>query len=194
MSIRKSFGSGIFFLMLSLVPNQSQAFVENEKDDKSIDFSGVDYIKSETEPDPRLEKAFSLVYDLDKGEDEVRYFYNKVDLNDDGTPEIFVYLVGPRVCGNGGCSGVIFTEDYKLISQFSLVRNPIIIRDKMTNGWRNIVMYVSGGGMEPTYKELRFDGKRYPLNPSIQPDVKDKQIEGTGIISDKLTKENGIPY
>jgi len=148
------------------VSSTSYATTDKAEETKNkLDLSKVTYMNSETQPDPKLEEAFSKVYDLEKGKDQITYYYNRIDLNDDQVPETFVFLVGPYVCGTGGCSGLIFTQDYDLISKFSLVRNPIIIRNKKTNGWKNIVMYVAGGGMEPSYKELKFNGNAYPLNP-----------------------------
>lgn len=59
-----------------------------------IDFSSVEYICSEKERDIRLEKAIKNVFNLDQTKDRTRYYYNKVDLNDDGRKEVFVYIVG----------------------------------------------------------------------------------------------------
>jgi hypothetical protein len=37
-------------------------------------------------------------------------------------------------------------------------------------GWRNLAVFVAGGGIMPGYfAELQFDGKSYPENPSIGP-------------------------
>ncbi|MBM7619933.1 hypothetical protein JOC95_001785 [Bacillus tianshenii] len=166
-------------------------------EDSKVDISDVTFMESETERDMALEKAFSKVLDLKPGENNVRYYYNRIDLNNDKEPETFVYLTGPFVCGTGGCSALIFQQiegEYNLVSQFTLVRAPIIIRDRMTNGWNNIIMYVSGGGMEGRYKELIFNGNAYPSNPSVQPDVKDGKVKGIGIINDDMSKNNGIEF
>ncbi|MCA1318500.1 hypothetical protein LC085_01160 [Bacillus tianshenii] len=166
-------------------------------EDNQIDLKDVTFIESETARDIELEEAFSKILDLKPGEDKVRYYYNRIDLNNDKEPETFVYLTGPYVCGTGGCSALIFQQKegkYNLVSQFTLVRAPIIIRDTVTNGWNNIIMYVSGGGMEGRYKELIFNGNAYPSNPSVQPDVKDGKIKGIGIINDDMSKDSGIEF
>lgn len=162
-----------------------------------VDVSGVTFMKSETKRDPELEKAFSKEFGLKPGEDNVRYYYNHVDLNEDGASETFVYLTGPILCGTGGCSGLILQRvngGYKIISRFSLVRTPVIISNDKTNGWKDIIMYVSGGGIEPGYKVLKFDGHTYPLNPSIQPDLKSGKIKGIGTIGDDVTENPGLEY
>ncbi|MGD6830743.1 hypothetical protein ACQCT5_01180 [Sutcliffiella halmapala] len=186
------------FLVVSLcILVKGTAVYSAKPEDRQVDLNGVTFIESETERDIELEKAFSKVLDIKPGENKVRYYYNRIDLNNDKVPETFVYLTGPYVCGTGGCSALIFQHidgKYNLVSQFTLVRTPIIIRDKMTRGWNNIIMYVSGGGMEGRYKELIFNGETYPSNPSIQPDVEDGKIKGIGIISNDLSKNSGITF
>lgn len=161
-----------------------------------IDFSSIKYIYSETKRDIQLEKALVKAFDLSQDEDNVRYYYNKVDLNDDGNPEVFVYLVGSPVCGTGGCSAVIFKQEngkYKLLSRFSLVRNPVIISNKKTNGYKDIIMYVSGGGIESFFAQIKFDGTTYPGNPSIQSKVEPgTKVEGMAIVADNIAKNPGM--
>lgn len=163
-----------------------------------MEFSAINYIPSETKRDIFLEKALIKEFDLEQGLDNTRYYYNKVDLNDDGISEIFAFVVGSFVCGTGGCSAVIFKHEngeYKLLSRFSLVRNPIIISNKKTNGYRDIIMKVSGGGIESFFAELKYDGKTYPSNPSVQPKIKPgTKVEGEAIIADDISKYLGIEF
>lgn len=157
----------------------------------------VSFINSETEPDPEIESAFSEEFGLKRGKDKVRYYYNRVDLNGDGVPEIFVYLTGPLLCGTGGCSGLILERGnggYTVKSRFSLVKTPVFVSETKTNGWKDIIMYVAGGGIEASYRVLKFDGKTYPLNPSIQPKVESSNIKGIGIIRDDVTENLGIEF
>lgn len=163
-----------------------------------VDFTELKYLPSEMTKDKKLEDAFAKVYDFKVGEDNIRYYYNRIDLNGDGNPETFVYLLGSSVGGSGGSSALIFEsngEEYKLLSRFTLVRNPVIISDSKTNGWNDIVMQVSGGGIEGFFAELKYDNSTYPLNPSMQPKVKEGTIiKGTAIIADDITKNKGIEF
>lgn len=158
--------------------------------------NSIDYVYSETERDIKLERALVKELALEKDEDNVRYYYNKVDLNEDGKPEIFAYLVGSLVCGTGGCSAVIFkqeNEQYTVLSKFTLVNNPVIISNSKTKGYRDIIMHVSGGGIESFSALIRYDGTTYPSNPSIQPKVMpDTKVNGIAIIADDITKSPGI--
>lgn len=171
---------------------EHQPFVNQD----GIDLSSIEYICSETQRDIKLENALIKEFELDRYQDNVRYYYNKVDLNEDGKPEIFVYLVGFPVCGTGGCSGAIYKqedEEYSLLSRFSLVNNPIIISDNKTNGYRDIIMNVYGGGIESFFALLKYDGSTYPSNPSIQPKVEPgTKVEGVAIIADDIGKSPGI--
>ncbi|WP_226578165.1 hypothetical protein [Halobacillus litoralis] len=156
----------------------------------------VTYMTSETEKNQQIEEIFSRVFQLKKGEDTIRYWYNKVDLNEDGVPEVFVYLSGPMVCGTGGCSAILLEKKdnrYQVKTKFSLVRSPVIVSNEKTNGWKNLVMYVAGGGMKGAYKQLTYQDGTYPSNPSVQPDIKQENIKGTAIISDAPEK-NGIDF
>lgn len=165
-------------------------------DQLGIDFSSVKSINSETKRDLKLEEAIKKEFDLNQEVGNIRYYYNKVDLNGDGIPEVFVYLVAPFVCGTGGCSGVIFKQEngeYKVLSRFSLVNNPVIISNTKTNGYRDIIMYVSGGGIKSFFSQIKYDGKTYPSNPSIEPEVKSgTKVDGIAIIADDIAKNPGI--
>ncbi|KAJ50129.1 hypothetical protein BD780_004236 [Clostridium tetanomorphum] len=164
----------------------------------NIDLSEIQYFISEQTRDSRLEEAIAKVYNLQKGKDKFRYYFNRVQLNDNIEPETFVYLVGPQFCGTGGCSAAIFkceNGEYKLLSKVTLVNNPIIITNNFTNGYRDIIMYVSGGGAKEAYSIIKFDGTSYPQNPSLQPKVSPgTKLEGPAIIADDITKNVGIEF
>ncbi|GEN53185.1 hypothetical protein [Halobacillus faecis] len=163
---------------------------------KGIDFSSLTYVCSETERDLKLEAAIEGEYNFKLSEENIRYYYNRIDLNNDGEQEVFVFLVGPLVCGTGGCSAVILKEQegaYQVLSRFSLVRNPVIVSNTTTKAYRDLIMYVTGGGMEDFFAQVKFDGKTYPLNPSVQPKVTPgTKVEGVAIVADDLAKSKGI--
>lgn len=174
----------------------SDEFTE-ELESEDIDLSNVSNQLSESARDVKLEKAIIEALEYDKETDGiVRYYYNRIDLNGDEKPETFVYLLGPYVSGSGGSTAFIFEngeDGYKVVSRFTLVRNPIIVSDNMTNGWKDLIMYVSGGGIEPFYAQIKFDGSKYPSNPSVQPQIKSGTVvKGTAIIADDTLKNPGI--
>lgn len=142
-----------------------------------VEIGRINYTPGNVVPDPFLESAIieqlegydHCEEDFGKG---VRYFYNAVDLNGDGAVETIVYLVGAFACGSGGCTTLIFQskgKTHKLMSRVLLVHNPILVSDQRTNGWRNLILYVAGGGAEAAYHLLKHSGSTYPQNPSLAP-------------------------
>lgn len=103
----------------------------------------------------------------------IHYFAARVDLNDDGSPEWIAHVVGPSVCGTGGCDTMVFGEGghgLELVARISATRPPIAIADTTTMGWRDLVVHVAGGGILPGYDaKLRFDGSSYPSNATVDP-------------------------
>ena len=49
-------------------------------------------------------------------------------------------------------------------------------------------MYVSGGGIESFFSQIKYDGTTYPSNPSIQPKIiPGTKLEGIAIIDDDIS-------
>jgi hypothetical protein len=129
-----------------------------------------------------VEKAILAAYDINSTEDSTtRYYYNYVDLNGDGINEVLVYLFAGKFCGTGGCDGALLRKTngrYKLINYFEPVRNPIFISTKKTKGWRDVIFFNSGGGINPGYYSVsRFNGRSHPDNPTIKKDAPPLRIE-----------------
>lgn len=166
------------------------------KDSYEIDFSNVEFIKSEICPDPKIAEIVYNYFYKENEELNGKYLYNYIDLNGDGKDEAFVFLFGPDFSGTGGNTGLILQEndcEYSIIQKFTLVRNPIIISDDKTNDWNDIIMKVSGGGIPTSYNILKHDGKQYPSNPSLAPKLESGTVvNGVGIISDELSRDIGF--
>ena len=115
-------------------------------------------------------KQFLQTFDGDKTARYVAAFH---DLNADGKPEAVVYLMGRKWCGSGGCETLILTPDgrsWKIVAKITITRPPIRVLSETSNGWRDIGVWVQGGGVRPGYEaEIPFDGKTYPSNPSVLP-------------------------
>jgi len=98
-----------------------------------------------------------------------RYTAAFVDLRDDKSSEVIVYVSGPRWCGTGGCTMLILApagSSYHVVTKTTVTRLPIRVLDAKSNGWHDIS--VVGGN--PLYEaKLSFDGTTYPTNPSVPP-------------------------
>jgi hypothetical protein len=82
-----------------------------------------------------------------------------------------------RICGTGGCRILIFKgvgKNYSLITEMSVSRPPVWVTSTKTQGWSDLIFYNSGGGTKPFYSLLKFDGKTYPENPTVEPTISQK--------------------
>jgi hypothetical protein len=93
-----------------------------------------------------------------------RFIFFTYDLNDDGVTEIFVGLTGPYFCGSGGCTILLLNNKAGAITQFTVTDYPVIIADTKSNGWKDLVLMSRGKN-----HLVKFNGKAYPSNPSVQP-------------------------
>ena len=123
------------------------------------------------------------------GDERATYSAAFIDLKDDGTQEAIVYLIGPRWCGSGGCSTLILTpqgSSYRVITKTTVTQPPIRVLSTKTNGWHDLGVWVQGGGIQPGYEaRLRFNGRKYPSNPSVPPAQRlRKKVEGRVVVPD----------
>lgn len=148
------------------VPGTPQASEANPINDKIRGYY------SETVAYPLLEKEIIDELDLENMDmTGTRYYYNFVDLNDDGMDEIIVQLNGEYNTTKDGDTVLIVkqtnTKDdeedddgFDVIAKYTAFANPVIVSDKKTNGYRDLIF------MEPdsdptTYKKVTFDKKDY---------------------------------
>ena len=137
-------------------------------------------------PAPPAEADLASAVAAALGDDfDARYFAASVDLNGDGREEALAYVAGPMVCGTGGCPLYVFTpgaSGYDLVAQMSVVQVPVRVSSTRTNGWRDLVVAIAGGGIPAGNAVLKFDGKTYPSNPTVSPAEPAASLEGTEIL------------
>lgn len=118
-----------------------------------------------------LTERLSVLYEDAPG--PIHHFAAEAELDGDPHPEWIVHVAGPGVCGTGGCDTLIFDEDatgLRLVATIHVTRPPIAVAATSAHGWRDLLVHVSGGGILPGYDaRLRFDGKGYPINPTVAP-------------------------
>ena len=103
---------------------------------------------------------------------DTRYVSAWADLNGDGRPEAFVYLLSGAYCGSGGCNLMIFTPEgrsWREVADMSVTNPPIRVLDSHTRGWNDIAVFVAGGGSRGYMALLTFNGRSYPDNPTVAP-------------------------
>jgi hypothetical protein len=126
-----------------------------------------------------------------------RYVAAFVDLRDDGTQEVVVYITGREWCGSGGCVMIVLApmgSSYKVIAETTITKLPIRVLSTKSHGWHDIAVRVQGGGiLHPYEAKLSFDGRKYPGNPSVPPAKRlTQRVTGPEVIS--LTAEGNLLY
>ena len=127
---------------------------------------------------PTLERAIKF---WSKKTTLPQYKYAFADLNDDGIDDAVVLITGRDYCGTGGCSLVIFkgtAGDFKLVSSSTITREPILLLQEKNHGWHSLSVLISGGGASSRQVLMRFNGAKYPYNPSMQPKAKKNELTG----------------
>jgi hypothetical protein len=144
-----------------------------------------------------LKKYLGEPYPPFELEQATRYSSVFVDLKDDRTKEVIVYLTGRGWCGSGGCRMLILAPEgtsFKIIAETTITRLPIRVLATKSNGWHDITIMVAGGGIQPGYEAvLSFDGKTYPSNPSVPP-AHPLAGKVRGVIVLPVTAEEGPVY
>ncbi|MEA5423946.1 hypothetical protein [Synechococcus sp. CCY9202] len=125
----------------------------------------------------------------------LRYAYNRVDLNGDGSEEVVATVIGPTVCGTGGCSLLIFQNQHgtlEPISRMSLFKDPLIVTSRLRGGWKELISRVRIDAGHGFYALLTHDGSAYPRNPSTPPaEPLQEALPGTAYLG---WQENGNGY
>ena len=125
---------------------------------------------------------------------EVRYFSSPVDLNGDGRDEIIVHLVSPTLCGQEGCDTLVFTpsaDGFRRVTTIRQTHAPIRVASRMSSGWRNLVVSVSGAGARRHDMELRYDGDSYPSDPTTIPVRRWARTAGDVVIPPSASTDSG---
>jgi hypothetical protein len=118
---------------------------------------------------PAIDKALAVHF---KSPSPPSYEYALIDLNGDGLPEAVVLITDSSYCGSGGCTMSVLRGDghsFAYVSGSTITREPIRVLTESRFGWKTLSVNVAGGGIQPGETVMRFDGKRYPLNPGMQP-------------------------
>ncbi|WP_230292941.1 hypothetical protein [Croceicoccus sp. Ery5] len=116
---------------------------------------------------------------------EVSVATTAIDLNGDGMDEIVAYASGPMLCGSGGCNVLVLEpagEGFTVRMDASVSKLPVTVLDSSSHGWRDLTVWVGGGGGESGNAVLRFDGIRYPSNPTVPPAILQEE-QGTVLIA-----------
>lgn len=127
----------------------------------------INAIKAETKAHLPLQQLIIDYYEIPTEDYKTtKYFYNYIDLNNDGTNEIFVFVMGSYASGTAKNKALwVFENENKLSvrQDFSLVTPPIIISDTITRGVRELIFPYYSEGTKPQYSVLSCYDGHFPL-------------------------------
>ena len=146
---------------------------------------GAQLRMAQTEHCPELAAVIAETYGIPQEEwSGTRYYYDYVDLNDDGVDEIFAVVIGMYTSGSGGDSALIVhpAAGMTVSQQFTLVRTPILVSDQLTDGVHDLIFLRSGGGSEPAFVRLTCTDGIYgnPADAEVLPNL--DGVSGTAIL------------
>ena len=173
---------------------------ENEQDSffdalgEGPDVPNLTIVFSETEHNPLLAAFLTEYYQIpDERLAETRYYYNYVDLNEDGKDEIAAAVIGEYTMKDGGDCVLLLEEngsDFHVIGSFAGVRTPVIISDAVENGWREIIFPVCSSVLETGYITCRYNTNveqtGYLEQEELFSDTLPAAVTGTQILSNNL--------
>lgn len=91
------------------------------------------------------------------------------DLDNDQLEDALVILQGPDWCGLSGCPLLIFrglsNKEFVFLSRTERVRQPVLMSESRTNGWRDLVIGTTLKG-RPEDVLLNYGLEGYPADPS----------------------------
>ncbi|MFN3701371.1 MAG: hypothetical protein ACK4VI_07610 [Alphaproteobacteria bacterium] len=97
--------------------------------------------------------------------------FQRIDLNNDGRRDALVLFKTPYGywCGQHGCTMYVMqahNDHFSFVSAMDPVRAPVYSSNSQTNGWRDIIVRVSGRVDRAKDVAVKFDGETYyPMNP-----------------------------
>ena len=141
-------------------------------------------LQAQTSNNSMLTETIEFYIKKEEGDfsQNTKYKTAEIDLNGDQQKDALVFMIGSYWCGTGGCTLLVFEQiddNYRLVSQVPLVREPVIVSENITQGWRDIIIQNSGGGLPAKNVTLKFDGTAYPSNPSTLSPTRD--VEGVEV-------------
>lgn len=173
---------------MELATELEEFFVPAE-DDEHVPV--IEEIFSEQTPYQELADYLIAYYQIPaEFQTETRYYYNYIDINDDGMMELFAVVIGEYTEAKNGNPALILSVDeageFAVVESFPSVRTPITISEQTTNGWHDIIYYAYGGDEDDGYRICRYNpqgGYQTELSETV------KELEplgGTQILSNNL--------
>lgn len=138
---------------------EKKEFFLAREDDVNVPI--IEEVFSEETPYHELADFLVSYYQIpEEYQTDTRYYYNYVDINDDGVMEIMAIVIGKYTeSGNGDPAVILSVGDageFTVLEAFPSVQTPVTISEQTTNGWHDIIYYAHGGNEESGYRICRY--------------------------------------
>ena len=104
-----------------------------------------------------------------------QFEFSRHDLDNDGRRDALVLLKNPYGywCGTNGCTVLVLkahNNGFTLVNAVQPVRPPLYVSDTETQGWKDLIVRISGRMHQETRNvALHYDGRQYDDNPTVLP-------------------------
>ena len=154
---------------------------------------GIKGVKAENVPNEELRDLIANGMEIPEDFLETtHYFYNYVDLDDDGVNEIFAIVSGPYTSGTGGSSAIWVSNQagkLHIIQDFTLCNSPVIISETKENGFHQLIIPYYGND-KSQYSVLSYQDGEYVNVPDGAIIDNLDGITGKAIIANDFVKES----
>lgn len=161
-------------------------FLSAEEDEEVVSIV-VEY--AEEKEYPELAEFLASYYQIpEEYQTETRYYYNHIDLNEDGIDEVFCIIIKDYEReGKSGPALILQEKDgFSVLEDFGEIVTPVLVSDALTNGWHDVIFQVDGKGLETRYQVCHYAvdrGYQTENNEWLDEPV---QVSGTRILSNNL--------
>jgi hypothetical protein len=151
----------------------------------------IEVLYAEEEPYPELAAFLADYYEIpEEYAVETRYYYNYVDLNDDGVEELFAIVIGDYTEIDTGDPALILEEEadgsFAVLTAFEGIHTPVMISEECTQGWHDIIYQYYGKGFETGYLIWQYvNGEGYQC-PADELEDEMPSVSGVQILSNNL--------
>lgn len=151
----------------------------------------MDRNEASLEADPELEALLIRHYGLtDEICRQTRYYYDRIDLNEDLVDEIFVILVGPQTTGNAGSMGSLILEEngeLKVEKDFSQLYMPIVVSTNTQENWHDLILCVGENDGTEHYVVLTYRDGSYAIGGQMLETL--EGIDGAAYLCNDLNED-----
>lgn len=161
-------------------------FLSAEEDEEVVSIV-VEY--AEEEENPKLAEFLASYYQIpEEHQARTRYYYNHIDLNEDGVDELFCIIIKDYERQNESGSALILQEKdgFSVLEDFGEIVTPVLVSDAVTNGWHDVIFQVDGKGLETRYQVCHYEADRGYQTENNEWVDEPVQVSGTRILSNNL--------